>query len=80
MTTLVSNVRNYVENVTNYLEYLEYPDMIQEFSPDCIADSMSKTMIVCYQNQVSSRLCAIIIWSMTMNYQIIPLTKSAIKH
>jgi hypothetical protein len=70
----------YITQVLEYLETLDYPDMIQEFDEGDVALSMSGAMQSCYTRQMSYRMCALIIWSATLQYQIMPRTTNVVKH
>ena len=71
---------DYLGQTLLYLESLDYPALILEFDEYQVAATMGVTIKLCEVNGFSPRMCAIIIWSMTMNYQILPLVASATKH
>lgn len=62
----------YTDEVLNYLEYLGYPEMVEYFDPECIARSLFPCIVMHHALDISVRICAIIIWSLTMEMQIIP--------
>lgn len=64
----------YLANVLNYLEYIGYHYLIEEFEPLPVALSMMKTVAACHIRELSFRECAIVIFSATMNEQILPIT------
>lgn len=70
----------YLEKVEEILESFQYPEMILDFCPHCIARSISGTVQVFYFAGESPMMCAIVIWSMTLNEQVIPATKHMTKH
>lgn len=76
----MNNLLEYQEEVFKYLEYINYPDLVIEFEPECVANSIAKAVILFHLTGESYRMCAIAIFSLTMNYQIIPLAKNSIKH
>jgi hypothetical protein len=70
----------YIDKVIEYLEYLDYPAMISEFNPMDIARPMIGTIKIFYYGKHSYRMCALVIWSMTMNHQIMPYASEQVKH
>lgn len=64
------DVDNYTTEVLANLESFDFPNLVFRFNPRHVADAIGKTIILCYMSsEVSSMMCSIIIWSMTMNYQ-----------
>lgn len=61
------------------MEKYNYPEMIMEFPVETIAKCISSTCRNMHKIGESHRMCAIIIWSMTMNYQVIPLANRLAK-
>lgn len=67
--------KEYVTEVEKILESFHYGELVQDFAPEDVAISIVLTMKDFYNDRQSTRKCAIIIWSCTMNYQIIPRQK-----
>jgi len=65
----------YMEQVFHYLETLDYPNMIREFSVESVGKSLGPVMMDAYHLGISPRMCSINIWSLTMVFQIIPKAK-----
>lgn len=70
----------YFEQVFEYLEYLGYDDMIQEFNARDVAQTIAATIHDARHNELSPIMCAIIIWSLTLNMQVIPSTHGKTIH
>lgn len=70
----------YQMKVMDELESFDYPSMVVEFYPEDVARSICKTVDIFFRGGESFRICAITIWSLTLNYQIIPLVNSGTKH
>jgi hypothetical protein len=68
------------EKVMDYLEYLNYPELITDFEPSCVAESISQVIRDLYLRNISFRLTAIIIVSLTYEHQIIPHANRMVKH
>jgi len=68
-------IRKYIDDVLNILETYDYPALVDGFRPDDIAKSVGNCCVFNYMNNISSRMCAIIVWSSTMNFQILSRTK-----
>lgn len=62
------------------LESYHYPELVAEFEPDQVAQSLGKIIALHFHMGVSPTYCAIVIWSLTMNYQVIPSAANATKH
>lgn len=70
----------YIDEVYDYLEYLGYPEYIEEFKEEDVAHSLYNAMQAFYRHNQSYRMCAIGIFALTMEYQIIPSMKGKIMH
>jgi len=70
----------YLEEVFRHLEYFEYPALVEEFEPEPVAKAIASTTGLSYILRVSARAAAIGVWSLTMNYQILPAAREATKH
>lgn len=70
----------YIENVFSYLEYIGYPAYVVEFEPRQVAMAIHKTIKLFHSQSFSHRICAISIFALTFEYQVIPTSKSAVKH
>lgn len=79
-TAEVAAFKSYIHDVFDILESFNYPELVLEFDPEDVAKSVGKTMSKMYYLGVSRRFCAIIIWSITMNYHIISQTEGQVKH
>lgn len=60
----------YLEDVLDYLEYLNYPDYVTEFEPSCVAKSIREAALACFILELSIRSCALIIFGLTFEQQI----------
>lgn len=65
----------YAEQVLDYLDYLGYPDYVLDFDPHEVARAMHKTQMYCFNFKVSYIMCSLIIFGMTWESQVIPLSK-----
>lgn len=74
------NFPTYRESVLDYLETFEYENLVVFYEADCVARTIGKTIQQCYAHDLSFRICAIIIWSLTMTEKIIPESKRAVKN
>ena len=74
------NMQNYFNNVMSYCEELDYPSLVLMFEPEDVAKSMSRTMIICNLAGISVRMCALLIYGLTMTQQIIPYAQEQVKH
>lgn len=68
----------YQENVFDYLEYLGYPEYITGFHPQSVAESLAPTMRRFYIGNMSFRLCALVIFGLTMTFQV--MRANSVKH
>lgn len=68
------------DKVMDYLEYLNYPDLVTDFEPSCVANSISQVIRNLYLHNISFRLTAIIIVALTYEHQIIPHANRMVKH
>ena len=68
----------YTDKVLDYLEYLNYPDYIQEYEPEAPVRAISHMAALCYISGVSFRFCALTIFGMTWTYQITKVSSSTI--
>lgn len=73
-------LNKYADQVENYLEYLGYPELVMEFEPESVARSMANAEITFWSFGLSFRICALTIFGLTMEYQILPLTRNAMRH
>lgn len=71
---------DYTHKVHDTLESFHFFEIVDEFEPTQVAQSMSGTIIDFYLRRISYRMCAIVIYSLTMNYQILPKARGAVKH
>lgn len=62
----------YIETVFEILETYDYPELIVYYNPIDVADTLARTMYTSRVNGISPRMCAIIIWSLTLNMKVIP--------
>ena len=67
----MSDYVTYNDKVMEYLEYLEYPYLVQEFDPAGVAASINGSNFLMWQAGASYRMAAIIVFAMTMNFQIL---------
>lgn len=64
------NESRYLEDVIEYLEYLNYPEYVTMFEPAQVAKSIGTSAMVCCDLGVSPRYCALIIFGLTFTTQI----------
>jgi len=60
----------YQEKVFDYLEYLGYPAYVIGFDPNDVAKSMAGACISMFALETSYRMCAIVIFSLTLTMQV----------
>ncbi len=72
------DLSSYNEKVLDYLEYLGYPDYIQDFEPVPVAKALALTAIEFWGTGQSYRMCALVVFSLTLNYQIPQLSKGRV--
>lgn len=72
--------KEYFDRVFDYLEYLEYPELVVEFNPTDVARSLARTIDASESIGLTYRMCALVIFSLTWNMQILPLIKESTKH
>lgn len=70
----------FLERVEEILESFDYPEMVMGFDELAVATSMSKTTFTFYCAGESAMMCAICIWSFTLQHQVIPAAAQATKH
>ncbi len=73
-------VTDYMENVLQILESFHYDEMVIEYDARDVTVSITATIITNYFMGISPMMTAIIIWSLTLNLQIIPDTRDMVKH
>jgi len=73
-------VTDYMENVLQILESFHYDEMVIEYEPRDVSRSIAGTVAANYLMGISPMMTAIIIWSLTLNLQIIPDTRGMVKH
>ena len=69
----------YVNKVLDIPESFGYPELIFEFEPESIAQSMNGAMKQMYNVGQSPMFCALLIFGCTMTYQIIPQSNKMVK-
>jgi hypothetical protein len=62
----------YMDKVFEILESFDYPAMVIEFDENDIVNSLMACMRSFRTRNISPMKCAIIIWALTWNYQILP--------
>lgn len=80
MPNISLSFSEYQDQVLKYLEYLEYPEYIRDFDYTQVARAISGSTRAFWTYGESYRMCAIIIFSLTMNYQILPSVQDQVKH
>lgn len=70
----------YYDKVFRTLETFGYDELVNGFKPEDVAKSMAGTINNCYDSELSPMMASIIIWSLTMNMQIIPHAARQVKH
>lgn len=76
----IMNIGEYLTEVFEILESFDYPNMIISYEPRDVAHTLFATVHDSRLNGISPMMCAIIIWSLTWNMQIIPSVKGKVKH
>lgn len=71
---------DYCFSIFRTLESFHYPDLIMEFDEDDVARSLASIIRISHSLNISPKLCAVCIWSLTMNEQVIPLARESTKH
>jgi hypothetical protein len=69
----------YLEATLNRLEYIGYPEMIIEFPPEVISPIMNAVVRVCYEFNLSPRMCALILFGTTYE-KISQVHANSVKH
>jgi len=77
-TIEIQQVIEYQKQVLNYLEYLGYPEYVVTFNPNDVALSMARTCLAFYKMGNSVRMCAIVIFSLTLTMQLMNYDKTSI--
>ena len=62
----------YVERVMEVLDTFDYSNLVSGFEPLQVAMTLFETQKLCKSLLQSPEFCAVLIWSLTMNYQILP--------
>jgi hypothetical protein len=70
----------YFDEVMRILESFDYPSLVCFYNPHQVASSIGYSVLSIWEHGESPMMCAVIIWSATMNYQIIPDMKASVKH
>lgn len=76
----IMNFTNYQEKVLGYLEHIGYPELVNDFDVEQVAYAIAGTARTFYHYGNSYRLCAIVIFSLTMKHQIINRAQGMTKH
>lgn len=76
----IAGLDEYMEAVFIALEHLEYPPMVTEFAAKDVGESLAGGIVSGFKHELSPMMCAITIWSVTMNYQILPYARRSVKH
>ncbi len=81
MTKTKQGCKEYGIQVVEYLEYIGYSDIVLDFEPMSVAMSMGYAIKDFYIGDLSYRMAALIIYGLTMEYQVIPYSKTfTVKH
>ena len=67
---MTGEMQDYTDSVLRYLEYLGYPEYVVFFDERYVAAAIHGTVAEFYHNKMSFRLCALTIFSLTLNYQV----------
>jgi hypothetical protein len=78
--TTEKTITEYQDEVLLILESFDYPNMVYGYRSSDVAYSMAGSIVVNYFMGISPMMCAIIIWSLTLNEQIMPDSKGMVKH
>ena len=62
----------YIDKVFEVLESFDYPNLIVSYNEMDVAHTLSSTIWTCRLEGISPIMCAIIIWSLTLNLKVIP--------
>lgn len=66
-------IDEYLQKVFRYLEYLEYPELVQEFDTREVARALYQSIVLAHYSGISHRTCALGIYGATWTYQIVPI-------
>lgn len=70
----------YTMKVLDKLEYINYPDIVMGYEPESVTKAIHCTIMACYESDLSSTMCACLIYGMTWTIQIVPSTKEMVRH
>lgn len=73
------NRDSFGEMVFSYMDYLGIPEMVVYYKEEDVAKTFGHVMSQCWSLGISPRMCAIIMWSFTMD-KIARETKDIVKH
>lgn len=76
----IREITEYQDKVLEILETFDYPALVIEYETMDVSQSLVGTILTNYIMGISPMMTAIIIWSLTLNYQVIPDTQKMVKH
>lgn len=71
---------DYMERVFEILETFDYPSMVCSYCEFDVAKSIHGVIHTMYICNESAMMCAVLIWSLTWNMQILPDVAESTKH
>lgn len=72
---IMNSTLEYLDEVMEILESFDYPDMVLYFAPEDVARSIALMCGIMKVSGQSPMMCAIIIWSLTLKYQLMNSNK-----
>ena len=69
------SLTEYNELVLDYLEEIGFPDLILDYTPESVAPTISQSIRAFYDIRESHRMCALVIFGLTMTLRVIPAAK-----
>lgn len=66
----MKEMKDYDDEVFDYLEYLGYPDYVLQYDPSVVARSIANAIHIFERAGLSYRNCALSIFGLTWTYQI----------
>jgi hypothetical protein len=70
----------YFDKVFDILDTFDYPNMIATYNEYDVANTISRTIHTSRLAGISPMMCAILVWSLTLNCQIMPSVKGKVIH
>lgn len=62
---LTKDESDYFDNVFEFAEYIGLDVLVEDFEADGVANSISKSIAICYTHNISYRQAALLIYALT---------------